>query len=220
MLTAGCNFLILIQNTTNPCKKTEEAIVGHFDPVTENWFQRLTISQRTIFISTALVVGVLLYLGISNPTSILNFLQIGVPLWLVLLLIASITTIGIYRFKTSSSSTNHQFQESREAYTKDKVFEIDWEWNWDSSIIQNLTPICPQCSNELIIETRNWDYGQKSFRETFIECDNCDFEMKSNRERDLIFQNVMKEIERRYRFRHRVNGSFSTNKIFKWLSEI
>lgn len=195
--------------------------MGHFDPVTENWFQRLPISKRTTLISTVLIVGVLLYIGISNLTTILNFLQIGVPLWLVLLLIAVIIAIRIFVFKTSSaSSTNHQFQETREAYTKDKILEINWEWHWESSTIQNLTPICPQCSNELTIETREWSYVDRSFRETFIECDNCDFEMKSNKEKDDIFQSVMKEIERRYRFRHRTNGSSGTNKIFKWLSEI
>lgn len=194
--------------------------MGNFDPETGNWFQRLTYFQRVFFLTTVVITGVLLFLGIYNWIHISTFLQfkLAVPVWVILFVLAVMIT-EFFLFRNFFFSRNSQIQKTGKPYTKDTIFEIDWEWQWHDSVIQNLTPICPQCSNELIIETRDWTYGQKNFRETFVECDNCDFETKSNREEDAILLRVEKEIKRRNRLRYR-GEPFSRNRLFKWFSEM
>lgn len=124
---------------------------------------------------------------------------ITIPVWgvLFLLFITYLVYIGIMYAKKKSSNTL-----TKEDYIQDNIFSIDWQWNWAFDGINNLTPLCPECSYQLnlspTIDRTKLSKGA-DFIMTKVECDHCGFKKEINDEIDRLKHKVIKEIHRKIR---------------------
>lgn len=152
-----------------------------------------------------LIVGILV--EIFTSVEIINFLisiikyigaffiiEFSISVWLFLIII--ITSIGIGAGVLLFINRTPQ-KETHKYYRRDRIFGIDWQWDWYLRDVTNLIPLCPQCSYQPEIERENVPstYSDKAK----IYCENCGFRKKWDVQPAKLKERVTKEIHRKLR---------------------
>jgi hypothetical protein len=96
-----------------------------------------------------------------------NILIFGIPVWIILILL--LVALVLIRF---INNTSIDTTPSWKNYTEDNIKEWRFAWSYThrTNLIDNLRPICKNCSCELSYKTRiNSEYGYGDF----LVCPNC-----------------------------------------------
>ena len=126
--------------------------------------------------------------------------EVGTPIWLLALLslLALPLLVRITRLLRNTKKSPEN------AYTKDRIFGVDWYWVNGYHGVENLYSLCPCCQSELVyLEQRN-DLNKINFvyraEFTQFECENCKFRSeKIPGDHKHAIGSVTREIQRRLR---------------------
>jgi hypothetical protein len=172
----------------------------------ENKTRNGIITGLILPIIAGLVVEFVSSIPIFEPTffffvNLLAF-DLSIPFWLLVLIIGSIILITK---KTYDYLNKEDSEPNYKNYTFDEISGINWQWDWDGRKMENLVPLCPECSYQPFLELdfnlnhiTDEDF-RKSIRASLVKCDSCDFEKKFQYEPEILKSKVTREIHRRIR---------------------
>ena len=111
---------------------------------------------------------------------------VSLPLWAVVLLpiFGAGVVIGL---QVLARRRRKKDEMPLHAITRDRIFDIDWEWFMTFEGISDPLGLCPKCKNEL------------SFRDHWARCSHCEFEKFLQDGTYAMREEVEKEIRRRFR---------------------
>jgi hypothetical protein len=83
-------------------------------------------------------------------------------------------------------------------YTQDRFLGAIWRWNYFQGRVNNPSPFCPQCDNELLF-VHNHTWGL--FVGTSLRCEHCGWEstMEANYTQHQLISRIEREIRRNLR---------------------
>lgn len=142
-----------------------------------------------IFTSVEIVKPVL---GFLKHLFCLLIIPLDIPVWLLLVIVLSTISITWISYFLINRDKKPEY----ESYTSDRIYEVDWIWDWLDGEIINLVALCPECSYQPFIERGFEQYLAQSSE---VNCDNCGFHQVWQYSPDTLRSRVVREIHRKIR---------------------